>query len=81
MLCFKLFFLHFLQVWDEIIPNFDIPELLTHLNRLNRMGILKNSSSTLNKVVEILTDNKKCQASKIQPGQVFMYLKFFERGK
>ncbi|GLV41109.1 uncharacterized protein CBL_04633 [Carabus blaptoides fortunei] len=68
-------------LWEYLIPTLELPALLTEIGRLNRLGFLKNTVPICNKVIEALSDAKKCQTSKLLPAQVLIYLKTYERGK
>ncbi|XP_022905583.2 RNA-binding protein RO60 [Onthophagus taurus] len=66
-------------VWEALIPRLSLSELIQNLPKLYKMGFLKQGTLH-DKVIEILLDKKRIEASKIQPIEVFIGLKNLEKG-
>ncbi|KAF5293979.1 hypothetical protein FQR65_LT10950 [Abscondita terminalis] len=73
-------FHHSALVWEALIPNISISELITQLPKLYKLGFLKVNSRIQNKIIEILNNSELIRASEINPIEVFIGLRNFEKG-
>lgn len=68
------------QVWETVISELSIQDLITSLPKLYRKGFLKQGNPVHDRTVDILSGCEKIKDSQIHPVNVFIGLKDFEKG-
>ncbi|XP_030747696.1 60 kDa SS-A/Ro ribonucleoprotein-like [Sitophilus oryzae] len=71
-----------LEVWSAAIENMKIQEILPHLEKLYKLGLLKPSCepNISNQLINIFTSPDTVKASGVHPIEVFTYMKRLEKG-
>ncbi|XP_044262085.1 60 kDa SS-A/Ro ribonucleoprotein-like [Tribolium madens] len=68
------------EVWLAAIPEMTTREILQCLYRFYKFGFFKAGSQFQSKICEALSDAEKIKKCNLHPIEVFIYLKFFEKG-
>ncbi|EEZ97483.1 RNA-binding protein RO60 isoform X2 [Tribolium castaneum] len=68
------------EVWLAAIPEMTTREVLQCLYRFYKFGFFKAGSQFQAKICEALSDAEKIKKCNLHPVEVFIYLKFFEKG-
>ncbi|CAG9823714.1 unnamed protein product [Phaedon cochleariae] len=68
------------EVWNSVLPNMSLSEILQVLPKLYKLGFLKKDAPTQTIVNESLTNVAKVKDSGIHPIEVFIHMKNFEKG-
>lgn len=69
------------EVWNALISEMSVAEILQNLNKLAMIGFLEESYENNKKVIEILRSEEDLQKSSIQPMQVLIAMSLYENGK
>ncbi|KAJ8949561.1 hypothetical protein NQ318_016192 [Aromia moschata] len=67
------------EVWNAVLPNMSLPEVLQVLPKLYKLGFLKKDTPTQAQINETLTNVEKVKASGVHPIEVFIAMKNFEK--
>ncbi|XP_053601105.1 RNA-binding protein RO60-like [Plodia interpunctella] len=62
------------EVWNAVLPQFSLEELLYHIQRIHNMGFLTNDSTTNAILVSLLTNQDVIKKSKVTPLAVYIAL-------
>ncbi|RZC34440.1 TROVE domain containing protein [Asbolus verrucosus] len=68
------------EVWSTIVAEMTTREVLQCLYKFYKLGFLKSGSQFQGIVIEALTNADKIKKCNLHPVEVFIYLKFFEKG-
>lgn len=60
------------NVWDAVLPQFTLEELLYHLQRIHNMGFLTNDSTTTAILISLLNNQDVIKKSKVTPLAVYI---------
>ncbi|KAK4881562.1 hypothetical protein RN001_004881 [Aquatica leii] len=74
------FFHHSPTIWEALIPEMSVSELITYLPKFYKLGFLKVNSTIQNQIVGILNNAEIIKKSEINPIEIFIALKNFEKG-
>ncbi|CAH4015880.1 unnamed protein product [Pieris brassicae] len=67
------------EVWEVILPQMPLQQVLHNIQRIHNMGFLTESSTTTAILCSLLTNNDKIKASKVTPIEVFIIVSNYER--
>ncbi|XP_065169451.1 LOW QUALITY PROTEIN: RNA-binding protein RO60 [Atheta coriaria] len=73
-------FNHNVQCLETLLKYIGVKELLPLLLRFYKLKMLKIDSEAHNRVVKILSDSSKVKASGVHPYEVYLALRYFEKG-
>ncbi|XP_075987937.1 RNA-binding protein RO60-like isoform X2 [Anticarsia gemmatalis] len=62
------------NVWDAVLPQFTLEEMLYHIQRIHNMGFLTNESTTTAILVSLLSNQDIIKKSKVTPLAVYIAL-------
>ncbi|KAL0895976.1 hypothetical protein ABMA27_011970 [Loxostege sticticalis] len=62
------------DVWNAVLPQFTLEELLYHIQRIHNMGFLTNDSTTTAILVSLLNNQDVIKKSKVTPLAVYIAL-------
>ncbi|XP_076267705.1 RNA-binding protein Ro60-like [Rhynchophorus ferrugineus] len=68
------------QVWEAAIRNMTIQEILTCLEKLYKLNLLKPKANVSIYLTDLFTNSEKVKSSKIDPMEVFIFMKRLEKG-
>jgi 60 kDa SS-A/Ro ribonucleoprotein len=74
-------FLNDLDVWESLLPNTKPEALMRNLGRLTSNGFLAPLSKNINKVVEVLTDEKAIKDARLHPLKLLVAMRTYSQGK
>ncbi|CAH0699234.1 unnamed protein product [Spodoptera exigua] len=60
------------EVWDAVLPEFSLEELLHNIQRIHNMGFLDNDSTTTSILVSLLSNKDKIKKSKVTALEVYI---------
>ncbi|KAH9645812.1 hypothetical protein HF086_012539 [Spodoptera exigua] len=60
------------EVWDAVLPEFSLEDLLHNIQRIHNMGFLDNDSTTTSILVSLLSNKDKIKKSKVTALEVYI---------
>ncbi|ESO86371.1 hypothetical protein LOTGIDRAFT_235432 [Lottia gigantea] len=69
------------EVWQALIPNLTIKEILSNIVKLASLGILKSDNYILPDILDRLTNEQVIKDSGVSPMKVLIALRNYEQGK
>ena len=66
------------EIWNALIPSMDLHMLLTNLQRIHNLELLRPNSPTVSKVTEQLINDENISRSKVHPALVLVTIRDYE---
>lgn len=77
--CLSNMYFHFIiQVWNALIPSMNLDLLLTNLQRIHNLELLKPNSPTVFKIVDRITSEENISRDKVHPAKVLVTIRDYE---
>ncbi|XP_046829031.1 60 kDa SS-A/Ro ribonucleoprotein-like [Vespa crabro] len=66
------------EIWNSLIPSMDLHTLLSNLQRIHNLGLLKTDAPAVEKIIDEITNKERLSSSNVHPIFVYIILKNYE---
>ncbi|XP_043795391.1 60 kDa SS-A/Ro ribonucleoprotein-like isoform X1 [Apis laboriosa] len=66
------------EVWNALIPSMNLILLLTNLQRIHNLKLLKPSSPTISKIIDQITNEENIARDKVHPALILVTIRDYE---